>query len=134
MKRKERTRLLISYLLTIGAASLIVAGISLLFAYLIHKGSIPVAWDHAVRMAALSAAAFSVGMVAHRAGRKGIVIGTGLSLIWFVWKVCTNTEAAFTMNTVTEIALCILFSMVASCIFHKKKRGYTKRNHRISRA
>ena len=103
MKRKERTRLLSSYLLMIGAASLIVAGMSLLFAYLIHKGSIPVTWDHAVRMAALSAAAFSAGMIALREGRKGVVIGPVLSLIWFVWKVCTNTEAAFTMNTVTEI-------------------------------
>ena len=132
LKQKGRTRQPSRFFPAIGSGVLIFAGFTFLFAYFIHSDYATAAWTQPVRMAALSTAALMAGKVTGGTGKKGLLIGAILALIWLVWKVCVNINTVITANTLCEIALCILFSWAGSCIFHKNKHGYTKRNHNRS--
>ena len=122
------------FLPALGAGVLIYAVVTFLFALFMRSGYVSASWIQVVRMTALSAAALAAGKLSGATGKKGVLIGAGFALIWLVWKVCVNSSTATTANTISEMALCILFSWVGSCIFHKKKHGYTKRNRRIASA
>ena len=130
MKQKGRRMALRRYLLSIAAAVLTTAALTLLAAYLMRCGIVSVSWGTAMRLTAVAIAAAIAGRISGGTGKRGMQVGVGLALICVIWRVCTNSSAFFTMDLFSEIALCILCSGVGSCIFHKKKMGYTKRNRR----
>lgn len=130
MKQKGRGRALRTYLLPIAAAILTTAALTLLAAYLMRCGFISVSWEIPARLTAVAIAAAIAGRISGETGKRGALVGVGLALICAIWRAGANSRTFFTMDLFSEIALCILCSWVGSCIFHKKKTGYTNRNRR----
>lgn len=130
MKQKGRGRSLRRHLLALAAAVLTTAALTLLAAYLMQKGFIPVSWGIAARLTAVTAAALIAGRLSGGTGAQAALIGVGLSLICALGKACVNFSSIFSVEMISEFLLCILFSWAGSCIFHKKKKKNTARNRK----
>ena len=133
MKRKGRTRTVLRLILPSMLGATIIAGASLLFAYFMQLGMMPIAWDYPAALAAVLFGACAVGMTSEGIGKRGILSGTVLAMMWSAWKSCCWETSPVSIHMLSEIALCILISWGSSCIFHKNKQSYTKRNRRRRR-
>ena len=129
LSKKGSTRGVNWILLPFGLAVLVMAAAALLFAYLMQNGFLPITWSTILQLSSLSFAALAAGKASGESGRRGAMIGAVLALIWCIWRAATKAEVIFSIYTIAEILLCILCSWLGSCIFHKKRKGYTKRNH-----
>ena len=116
--------------LPLGLAVLATAAAALLFAYLMQNGFVPVAWSTMFQAGSLSIAALASGKFSGESGRRGLEIGALFALIWLLWKLAANADTLLSIYTAAEILLCILCSWLGSCIFHKKRMSYTRRNRK----
>ena len=130
MKQKGRGRLARRYLPALAVFLFTSAVLTLMAAYLMKNGYISVSWGSASRLTTVGIAALVAGRLTDGTGKQGALAGVALALICAIWTACTNPNTFFTIDRVIELALCILCSWLGSCIFHKKKARYTKRNRR----
>lgn len=128
MSKKGSVRGMNWILPTFGLAVLVMAAFALLFAYLMQNGFVPITWSAMFQLGSLSIASLAAGKASGESGRRGALIGAVLALIWCIWRAATKADALISIYTIAEILLCILCSWLGSCIFHKKRKGYTKRN------
>ncbi len=132
MKPKRKTGKIRCFMFPIIIAVLITALVSLLFGYLVRCGFAPEAFLRAFGMISISVGACAAGALSGGGGKRGILVGTLVAAIWSVWRMTTNPSSFMMVHSWIEISLCILFSCAGSCIFHKKRKGYTKRNRRAT--
>ena len=134
LKPKGKTGKIRCVLFPIIIAVLITALVSLLFGYLVQCGFAPEVFLRAFGMISISAGACAAGAISGGGGKRGVLVGALIAVIWSVWRMTTNPSSFMMVYTWIEIALCILFSCAGSCIFHKKRKGNTKRNRRAAPA
>ena len=130
LKPKGKTGKIRCVLFPIIIAVLITALVSLLFGYLVQCGFAPEAFLRACCMSSISVGACAARARSCGGGKRCGLVDALIAVIWSVWRMTTNPSSFMMVYTWIEIALCILFSCAGSCIFHKKRKGYTKRNRR----
>lgn len=110
---------------------LLFAAMSLLLAYLTGEGSIPMDATGPLLYAVLAFSALAAGAVCGGNGKRGLLTGAILAFLCIMTKAVLHSEEIFRVSTLIDL-LCILpCAWIGSCIFHKKRRVNTKRNHRI---
>ena len=134
MKAKGKKGWVRGFLLPVTLAFLTTAAVSLLFAGLMNRGLVPDELVRSARMISVAIGAAAAGALSYGSGKHGLLIGALLAVIWSAWRIAINSSSFLVIDTWTEMVLCILFSWAGSCIFHKKKRGYTKRNRKAAPA
>ena len=133
MKPKGKTGKLHCILFPIIIAVLMTSLISLLLGYLIKCGLAPEQFLRAFGMMSVSVGACTAGAFSGGSWKRGVLVGALISMIWSVWRMATNASSFMMVQTWMELALCMLFSWAGSCIFHKNKKRYTKRNRQLIR-
>lgn len=120
-------RLLLSLLFAVT----VIISFSVLMAYLMQCGIVPIAWGQFVTLISTSLGAIAAGAVSGGKGRKGLLTGAVLAIAWCFWRLAANPVLLFRVNTLLEVGFCVLCSWIGSCIFHKNKKRNTKRNRRL---
>lgn len=105
------------------------AAASLLGAYALQSGALPMETMHFLSGAALALGAILAGAQCGGEGRRGLTIGCGLLLLYLIWKLAFSTDTFFSVGTLIGMMICVLCPWLSSCIFHKKRASYTNRNH-----
>lgn len=130
MKQKGRAGKLRWMMLPLISAVVVTGAVSLLSAYLMQSGIVPLEWDHGSALLSIGLGALAAGGFAGGSGKHGLMIGVAIALMWCLGRGITDLTSLLGVRTISGIALCIVSSWIGSCIFHKKKRRNTKRNRR----
>ncbi len=109
------------------------AVLSFAAAKLTEEGSLPMEMASPVMLGALLLSAVIGGALSGGAGKRGLLTGCLLALIYVLGKGIFHPEAFFASETLIGFLCILLGAWLGSCIFHKKPRNYTKRDHKNRR-
>ncbi len=126
MKQKRGFWLLRSVLCGI----IIFAGLSFAAAELTERSVLPMEAAVPALLIALSLAALFAGALNRGAGKRGLLTGVSLAVLFLMGKLVFHLEAFFTSGTLLGAFLIVISAWLGSCIFHKKRGKYTNRNRR----
>ena len=106
------------------------AVLSFAAAKLTEEGSLPMEMASPVMLGALLLSAVIGGALSGGAGKRGLITGASLALIYFIGKLIFHSDSFFTSMTLLGAIVIVISAWLGSCIFHKKGGKYTKRNHK----
>lgn len=130
MKQSIRRLELRGVLPQVLAGVIVYAGLTLLGAELMRRGLIPMEYRQGIATVSLVIGAVVSGACCGRGGRRSIIVGAVLCMLYLIGKGIAPEGMVLSANTLIGAAICLLLPVAGSCIFHKKRSGYTDRNRR----
>ncbi len=119
---------MIGLLLPVLTGVCVFMGSTLLGAELMRRGLIPMEFRRGIALASLAIGALLSGAVCGGGGKRAVFVGAALLVLYLIGA-GTASEGAFRSGEVLiGAAVCLLTPLAGSCIFHKRRAGYTKRN------
>ena len=130
LKQRMKQKTALGMLVPSAAGIVSFALLSLLTAYAVHAGYLPTELIRPAALVALALASVLSGMLCGGEGKRGILTGTLLCVLYLIWKLTASSDNSLSVYTLIGCGITLLCPFAASCIFHKKRRGYTRRNQR----
>lgn len=109
------------------------AALSFTAAELAERGILPMEIAAPSMLFLLLLSAVIGGALSGGAGKRGLLTGGILAMLYLLGKAVFRSDVFFTSETLLGLLCIIPGSWLGSCIFHKKRRDYTKRNRKNRR-
>ena len=133
LKKSRRSAEVLRVVLTVALGTAVYAAACLLSARLILNGTLPEEGRKAAAICSAAAAGLVSGIAARGKGRRGLLIGFGMMLVYIVFRACTASDIDFNETACLTAGIMLIVPWAGSCIFHKKANDYTKRNRAMVR-
>lgn len=127
-KKAEKQMMIWQLLLSMLVGAAVYALFSLMSAYGIREGWLPIEAKRAAALTALLISTASIAAVG-RGGRASFALGIFYAALFLIWKILSVGLQQIGWETGIGTFICILCPWLFSCIFHKRRRKNTKRNH-----
>ena len=79
-------------------------------------------------LVSLAIAAFTAGSLSGGA-KSGVISGSVLCALYLMHRLIASDGGLFASETAIGGVICLICPILVSCILHKKRKPYTKRNH-----
>lgn len=109
------------------------AALSYLAAELVVRGVLPAEAAGPAMLLSLLLASVFAGACSGGAGKRGMFTGGILAILYLLGKAAFHPDAFFDLKTLFGLLCTLPGAWLGSCIFHKNKGCYTKRNHKNRR-
>ena len=130
MKQRVKQKTVWKKLLPVLAAMGMFLVLTILLAWALQGGLLPMTMLQPAAWAALLLSALLGGVCTGGGGKRGLLLGGILSGVYLICKLLVSFGDVFSLQTLIGVGLCVAGAWIGSCIFHKKSKPYTNRNKR----